>query len=294
MLTTDRLVNTLNLELLTCEEGLDRPIKNTDISRPGLEMAGYFSHYASDRIQLLGTTELSFYNLLPDEEKKGRMRKLCRPETPAIIVTRGLEPPEELIQASQETHTPIIVAKDATTSLMSRLTTFLEHELAKTTSLHGVLVDVYGVGVLITGDSGIGKSETALELVKRGHRLVADDNVEIKEITKDELVGKPPKLIEHLLEIRGLGIINVMTLFGAGSILTEKQIRLNINLENWNKIDTEITKKTIPVRPGRNVAVIIEVAAMNYRLNIMGINTAVEFNERLNEEIVRNSHKSEE
>ena len=192
---------------------------------------------------------------------------------------------------------------------MSRLTTFLEHELAKTTSLHGVLVDVYGVGVLITGDSGIGKSETALELVKRGHRLVADDNVEIKEITKDELVGKPPKLIEHLLEIRGLGIINVMTLFGAGSILTEKQIRLNINLENWNKnklydrvglneetlkiLDTEITK-TIPVRPGRNVAVIIEVAAMNYRLNIMGINTAVEFNERLNEEIVRNSHKSEE
>ncbi|MDU7160057.1 MAG: HPr kinase/phosphorylase, partial [Staphylococcus epidermidis] len=117
MLTTDRLVNTLNLELLTGEEGLDRPIKNTDISRPGLEMAGYFSHYASDRIQLLGTTELSFYNLLPDEEKKGRMRKLCRPETPAIIVTRGLEPPEELIQASQETHTPIIVAKDATTSL---------------------------------------------------------------------------------------------------------------------------------------------------------------------------------
>lgn len=310
MLTTDRLVNTLKLELLTGKEGLDRPIKNTDISRPGLEMAGYFSHYASDRIQLLGTTELSFYNLLPDEEKKGRMRKLCRPETPAIIVTRGLEPPAELIRASQETHTPIIVAKDATTSLMSRLTTFLEHELAKTTSLHGVLVDVYGVGVLITGDSGIGKSETALELVKRGHRLVADDNVEIKEITKDELVGKPPKLIEHLLEIRGLGIINVMTLFGAGSILTEKQIRLNINLENWNKnklydrvglneetlkiLDTKITKKTIPVRPGRNVAVIIEVAAMNYRLNIMGINTAVEFNERLNEEIVRNSHKSEE
>ena len=310
MLTTDRLVNTLNLELLTGEEGLDRPIKNTDISRPGLEMAGYFSHYASDRIQLLGTTELSFYNLLPDEEKKGRMRKLCRPETPAIIVTRGLEPPEELIQASQETHTPIIVAKDATTSLMSRLTTFLEHELAKTTSLHGVLVDVYGVGVLITGDSGIGKSETALELVKRGHRLVADDNVEIKEITKDELVGKPPKLIEHLLEIRGLGIINVMTLFGAGSILTEKQIRLNINLENWNKdklydrvglneetlkiLDTEITKKTVPVRPGRNVAVIIEVAAMNYRLNIMGINTAEEFNQRLNEEILRKGNQSKE
>ena len=244
--------------MFTGEKGLHKPIKNTDISRPGLEMAGYFSHYAADRIQLLGTTELSFYNLLPDEERHGRMRKLCRPETPAIIVTRGLEPPQELIDAAQEMDTPLIVSKDATTSLMSRLTTFLEHELAKTTSLHGVLVDVYGVGVLITGDSGIGKSETALELVKRGHRLVADDNVEIREITKDELIGTPPKLIEHLLEIRGLGIINVMTLFGAGSILTQKQIRLNINLENWDKdklydrvglneetlqiLDTEITK----------------------------------------------------
>ena len=155
-----------------------------------------------------------------------------------------------------------------------------------------------------------GKSETALELVKRGHRLVADDNVEIREITKDELIGTPPKLIEHLLEIRGLGIINVMTLFGAGSILTQKQIRLNINLENWDKdklydrvglneetlqiLDTEITKKTIPVRPGRNVAVIIEVAAMNYRLNIMGINTAEEFNQRLNEEILKKGHQSKE
>ncbi|MDN6260726.1 MAG: HPr(Ser) kinase/phosphatase, partial [Staphylococcus simulans] len=286
------------------------PIHNTDISRPGLEMAGYFSHYASDRIQLLGTTELSFYNLLPDKERQGRLRKLCRPDTPAIIVTRDIEPPEELVNAAQELSVPLLTSKDATTSLMSRLTTYLEHELAKTTSLHGVLVDVYGVGVLITGDSGIGKSETALELVKRGHRLVADDNVEIREITKDELIGKPPKLIEHLLEIRGLGIINVMTLFGAGSILTEKKIGLNINLENWDKdklydrvglneetlriLDTEITKKTIPVRPGRNVAVIIEVAAMNYRLNIMGINTAEEFNERLNAEILRkNEHKEE-
>ncbi|WP_347132482.1 HPr(Ser) kinase/phosphatase [Staphylococcus hominis] len=309
MLTTDRLVKVLKLKLFTGEKGLNKTIKNIDISRPGLEMAGYFSHYAANRIQLLGTTELSFYNLLPDEERRGRMRKLCRPETPAIIVTRGLEPPQELIEAAQEMETPLIVSKDATTSLMSRLTTFLEHELAKTTSLHGVLVDVYGVGVLITGDSGIGKSETALELVKRGHRLVADDNVEIREITKDELIGTPPKLIEHLLEIRGLGIINVMTLFGAGSILTQKQIRLNINLENWDKnklydrvglneetlkiLDTEITKKTIPVRPGRNVAVIIEVAAMNYRLNIMGINTAEEFNQRLNEEILKNGNQNE-
>ncbi|PNZ87739.1 HPr kinase/phosphorylase [Staphylococcus pettenkoferi] len=310
MLTTKSIIERFELKLVAGEQGLNKKIMNTDISRPGLEMAGYFSHYASDRIQLLGTTELSFYNLLPDEERQGRMRKLCRPETPAIIVTRDLEPPQELYQAAEELDTPLIMSSVATTQLMSRLTTFLEHELAKTTSIHGVLVDVYGVGVLITGDSGIGKSETALELIKRGHRLVADDNVEIREITKDELIGKPPKLIEHLLEIRGLGIINVMTLFGAGSILTEKRIRLNIHLENWHEdklydrvglneetlriLETEIKKKTIPVRPGRNVAVIIEVAAMNYRLNVMGINTAEEFNDRLNAEILRNSQKEQD
>ncbi|AYG54937.1 TPA: HPr kinase/phosphorylase [Staphylococcus pseudintermedius] len=308
MLTTQDLVKRFNLNVVAGEAGLNRPIRNTDISRPGLEMAGYFSHYASNRIQLLGTTELSFYNLLPDAERKGRMRKLCRPETPAIIITRGHDAPDELLEAAEELDTPLIYVEEATTRVMGRLTTYLEHELANSTSLHGVLVDVYGVGVLITGDSGIGKSETALELVKRGHRLVADDNVEIKEITKDQLIGKAPKIIEHLLEIRGLGIINVMTLFGAGSILTQKRIRLNINLETWHQdklydrvglnhetlkiLDTEITKKTIPVRPGRNVAVIIEVAAMNYRLNIMGINTAEEFNERLNAEILKNSQQN--
>ncbi|HAR6207107.1 HPr(Ser) kinase/phosphatase [Staphylococcus pseudintermedius] len=307
MLTTQDLVKRFNLNVVAGEAGFNRPIRNTDISRPGLEMAGYFSHYASNRIQLLGTTELSFYNLLPDAERKGRMRKLCRPETPAIIITRGHDAPDELLEAAEELDTPLIYVEEATTRVMGRLTTYLEHELANSTSLHGVLVDVYGVGVLITGDSGIGKSETALELVKRGHRLVADDNVEIKEITKDQLIGKAPKIIEHLLEIRGLGIINVMTLFGAGSILTQKRIRLNINLETWHQdklydrvglnhetlkiLDTEITKKTIPVRPGRNVAVIIEVAAMNYRLNIMGINTAEEFNERLNAEILKNSQQ---
>ncbi|WP_439702704.1 HPr(Ser) kinase/phosphatase [Staphylococcus pseudintermedius] len=307
MLTTQDLVKRFNLNVVAGEAGLNRPIRNTDISRPGLEMAGYFSHYASNRIQLLGTTELSFYNLLPDAERQGRMRKLCRSETPAIIITRGHDAPDELLEAAEELDTPLIYVEEATTRVMGRLTTYLEHELANSTSLHGVLVDVYGVGVLITGDSGIGKSETALELVKRGHRLVADDNVEIKEITKDQLIGKAPKIIEHLLEIRGLGIINVMTLFGAGSILTQKRIRLNINLETWHQdklydrvglnhetlkiLDTEITKKTIPVRPGRNVAVIIEVAAMNYRLNIMGINTAEEFNERLNAEILKNSQQ---
>nr|WP_263313993.1 HPr(Ser) kinase/phosphatase [Mammaliicoccus sp. Marseille-Q6498] len=310
MITSSKLIEQFNMEVVAGKAGLHRKITETDLSRPGLEMAGYFSHYSSDRIQVLGTTELSFYNLLPDEEKAGRMAKLCRPETPAIIITRGLEAPEELVLSCNKENTPLLISESSTTKLMGQVTSYLERELAPETSLHGVLVDVYGVGVLITGDSGVGKSETALELVKRGHRLVADDNVEIKEINKNELIGKAPKIIEHLLEIRGLGIINVMTLFGAGSILMEKRIKLNINLETWNKekiydrvglneetlniLDSKITKKTIPVRPGRNLAVIIEVAAMNYRLNNMGINTAEEFNNRLNAEILKNTRKETE
>ncbi|WP_210617729.1 HPr(Ser) kinase/phosphatase [Mammaliicoccus lentus] len=307
MITSSKLIEQFNMEVIAGKAGLHRKVTETDLSRPGLEMAGYFSHYSSDRIQVLGTTELSFYNLLPDEEKEGRMAKLCRPETPAIIITRGLEAPEELKESCNRENTPLLISESSTTKLMGQVTSYLERELAPETSLHGVLVDVYGVGVLITGDSGVGKSETALELVKRGHRLVADDNVEIKEINKNELIGKAPKIIEHLLEIRGLGIINVMTLFGAGSILMEKRIKLNINLETWHKekiydrvglneetlkiLDSKITKKTIPVRPGRNLAVIIEVAAMNYRLNNMGINTAEEFNNRLNAEILKNASK---
>src|SRR5699024_3851440 len=310
MITSSKLIEQFNMEVIAGKAGLHRKVTETDLSRPGLEMAGYFSHYSSDRIQVLGTTELSFYNLLPDEEKEGRMAKLCRPETPAIIITRGLEAPEELKESCNRENTPLLISESSTTKLMGQVTSYLERELAPETSLHGVLVDVYGVGVLITGDSGVGKSETALELVKRGHRLVADDNVEIKEINKNELIGKAPKIIEHLLEIRGLGIINVMTLFGAGSILMEKRIKLNINLETWHKekiydrvglneetlkiLDSKITKKTIPVRPGRNLAVIIEVTAMNYRLNNMGINKAEEFNNRLNAEILKNASKEKE
>lgn len=301
MLTSKEIKDSFDLTLRAGEQGVQSPIKNADISRPGLEMAGYFSHYSSDRIQVLGMTEISFFEMLSKEDKADRMNKLCRKETPCIIVTRGMKPPEELVAACDRKGTPLFLSEDATTSLISKLTSYLEAQLAPQTNLHGVLIDVYGIGVLITGDSGVGKSETALELVKRGHRLVADDNVEIKQVSKNVLMGSSPKLIEHLLEIRGLGIINVMTLFGAGSILSEKRVMLNISLELWAKdkvydrvglveekldiLDSQITKKTIPVRPGRNLAVIIEVAAMNYRLNKMGINTAEDFNDRLNAQI---------
>lgn len=286
-----------NLELISGEEGINRPVTTSDISRPGLEMAGFFDYYPAERIQLLGMTELTFFSKLGDDERKRRMEYLCTDITPCIVVTRGLTVPEELIKASEQEAVPVVRTPLKTTRFSSRLTNYLESKLAPTTAIHGVLVDIYGVGVLIIGKSGVGKSETALELVKRGHRLVADDCVEIRQEDGSTLIGTSPELIEHLLEIRGLGIINVMTLFGAGAVRKAKKIALVINLELWDQskqydrlgldeetmkiMDTLVTKLTVPVRPGRNLAVIIEVAAMNFRLKQMGVNAAQQFTERL-------------
>lgn len=294
---TEDMIKQFELELVSGEEGIHRPITTSDISRPGLELAGYFTYYPAERIQLLGRTEASFSERLSPELRRERMEMLCQDITPGIIFSRGLEVPAELIEASERYSVPVMRTPMKTTRFVSHLTNYLESKLAKSTAVHGVLVDIYGVGVLITGQSGVGKSETALELVKRGHRLVADDSVEIRQEDLDTLVGSSPKLIEHLLEIRGLGIINVMTLFGAGAVRPFKRITLCVHLEIWDQhkqydrlgldeekmriLDTEITKLTVPVRPGRNLAVIIEVAAMNFRLKRMGVNSAQQFTDRL-------------
>jgi len=304
---TKDIFEKFNLELISGEEGINRPITMSDISRPGIEMAGYFEFYPAERIQLLGKTELSFFSELSPKDRASRMEQLCTDVTPAIIVTRGIDVPEELIEASERESVPVLKTNMVTTRFSSRLTNFLESKLAPTTAVHGVLVDVYGIGVLITGKSGVGKSETALELVKRGHRLVADDCVEIRQEDQDTLVGTSPDLIEHLLEIRGLGIINVMTLFGAGAVRSNKRITLIMNLEIWDAkkqydrlgldeekmriIDTDIPKLTVPVRPGRNLAVIIEVAAMNFRLKRMGVNAAQQFTDRLSDVIEEGDHE---
>ncbi|MBU8730841.1 HPr(Ser) kinase/phosphatase [Cytobacillus oceanisediminis] len=303
---TKDIIEKFGLELIAGEEGINRPITTSDISRPGLEMAGYFDYYPAERIQLVGKTELSFIEKLNNSEREIRLERLCTDITPGIIVTRGLDIPDELIEAAERESVPLLRSKQKTTRFSSLLTNFLESKLAPTTAVHGVLVDIYGVGVLITGKSGVGKSETALELVKRGHRLVADDCVEIRQEDEDYLVGNSPELIEHLLEIRGLGIINVMTLFGAGAVRSYKKISVVMNLELWDPkkqydrlgldeekmkiIDTEVTKLTIPVRPGRNLAVIIEVAAMNFRLKRMGMNAAEQFTNRLSDVIEDGDH----
>lgn len=297
--TAEHLMEEFNLELMNDEEAVTyRPIITSDISRPGIEMAGYFTYYPAKRLQLLGKTEMSFYDELNVETQKERMEGLCTYDTPAIILSRGMPAPNHLIDAAEKVGVPVLSSSATTTRLSSQLTTFLESRLAPMTAIHGVLIDIYGIGVMITGSSGIGKSETALDLVRRGHRLVADDSVEIRQEHDGVLVGSAPELIKHLLEIRGLGIINVMTLFGAGAVRNFKRIGLAIDLEIWDQkkqydrlgldeetvkiFDTHLPKITIPVRPGRNLAVIIEVAAMNFRLKRMGINAAEQFSERLN------------
>lgn len=299
--TVSDLMRHFNMEVVSGHEGLKRVITVADLYRPALELAGFFQFHPHERVQVLGKTELTFFSTLSPEDRRDRMQRLCDKETPCIVVSRNLEVPPELIEASDAAGIPVLVSNVSTTKLSGRITDYLESRLAPSTTIHGVLVDVYGIGMLITGSSGIGKSETALELVKRGHRLIADDAVEIRQTAENILIGNAPDLIKYLLEIRGVGIINVMTLFGAGAVRNNMKINVVVQLETWQPdkqydrlgldeettriIDTELPLVTIPVRPGRNLAVIIEVAAMNYRLKRMGYNAALQFTNQLTEAI---------
>lgn len=294
---TEDLLDNFNLTLVAGKDGVHREITTSDIARPGIQITGFFKYYPKERLQLIGKTEMAYFLELSEEKKRERFNRLCTDVTPGIVVTRDMEIPEIMIEAANISGVPILHSPRKTTRVISRLTNYLEAKFAPSTAIHGVLVDIYGIGVLITGQSGVGKSETALELVKRGHRLVADDSVEIRQEDYDSLIGNSPPLIEHLLEIRGLGIINVMTLFGAGSVRNYKKISLIIHLEIWDEkkqydrlgldeeymkiMEVNVPKSILPVRPGRNLAVIIEVAAMNFRLKRMGVNAAEEFSERL-------------
>lgn len=299
--TVKELAEQFDLEILGGWKGLDRELVTSDLYRPGLELAGFFTYYPAERLQMLGRTELTFISGLPETVRRKRLQFLCNDQTPCFCITRGEKVPQELEVAAAAKEIPILRTSGSTTRFGSKVTSYLEKRLAPTSTMHGVLVDIYGVGVLIMGSSGIGKSETALELVKRGHRLVADDAVEIRQAEENHLVGHAPELIRYLLEIRGLGIINVMTLFGAGAVRDYKRIAMVIRLEAWQEnrqydrlgldedririIDTEIPLLTVPVRPGRNLAVIVEVAAMNFRLKRMGYHAARTFAEKLNQSL---------
>ncbi len=287
----------LSLELVTGQEGLQRKITVPDINRPGLALAGYYDYFAFERIQVLGRTELSYLQGLGPDKGREIFRKLLEWDVCCFVITQGLEPPEELVRAVEGKHVAVFRSVMPTTKLIADLTIYLEDKLAPETSLHGTLVDVYGIGALILGKSGIGKSECALDLVERGHRLVADDLVDIKRTAEGILMGSGPELIRHHMEIRGLGIINIKNLFGIGAIRDRKRVELVINIEEWDEnkeydrlgldemtytiLDVELPRIVIPVRPGRNLSIIIEVAAMNQRLKKSGYHTAREFNKTL-------------
>ena len=286
---------------------LEKEIKTSDISRPGLEMTGYFDFYTPERIQLIGMKEWSYLMKMSSHNRHQVLLKMFQPETPVVIIARNLEIPKEMIEAADEKQVAILRSKTSTSRLSGEISSYLDSRLAERTSVHGVLMDIYGMGVLIQGDSGIGKSETGLELVKRGHRLVADDRVDI--YAKDEMTlwGEPAEILRHLLEIRGVGIIDVMSLYGASAVKDSSQVQIAVYLENYDTQktfdrlgnDTEelevagvrIPRIRIPVKTGRNISVVIEAAAMNYRAKQMGYDATKIFEERLTDLISRNEVK---
>src|SRR5690625_4158888 len=297
VMRTKDLLDHFNLTLVAGADGIHREIISNDISRPAFEMTGFFEYYPKERIQIIGKSEMNYFLNLSEAEQRDRAKRLCTDVTPGIVVSNWMEIPEILLDAANDAGVPILKSPRSTNRVIVRITNFLGSKFAPTTAVHGVLVDIYGVGVLSMGQSGVGKSETAMELVKRGHRLVADDSVEIRQEDYDTLIGNAPPLIEHLLEIRGLGILNIMTLFGAGAVKNYKRISYIVQLELWDDkkqydrlgleeetmkiMDVNLPKATVPVRPGRNLAVIIEVAAMNFRLKRMGVNAAEDFSDQL-------------
>jgi len=287
----------LELRLLAGAGGLGHQVTSSRIQKPGLALTGYTEHLHPDRIQVLGNTEISYLSQLEPQVAQAHAQALCAFPISCFIVTKGLTPPAAFLAVTESAGIPVLGTRHQSSTFISLITKFLEERLLPTTHLHGVLVDVLGVGVLLTGKSGIGKSECALDLVIRGHRLVADDMVFIKKKMPASLVGQAEQQIQHLMEIRGLGIINIKDLYGVSSIRDKKIIDLVLELEEWNPeqeydrlgiddrrttiLGVDLPHLVIPVRPGRNLAAIIEVAARNFLLKGMGYHSARDFQERL-------------
>lgn len=272
-------------------------ISTSDINRPGLQLAGYFEYFDVARIQIIGITEVSYLSSFSEEEAEKRVMALFEQKPVAVIIARDLQVGDYFVKAAEKYGVPLLKTKESTSPLSSSLIAYLSLHLAPRITRHGVLVEVYGEGILLLGESGVGKSETAIELVKRGHRLIADDAVEIRKVSSKSLVGTAPDNIRHFIELRGIGIINASRIFGVGAVKLTEKIDLIINLEQWdvNKVydrmgiddqttdvlGLQIPSLTIPVKPGRNLAVIIEVAAMNSRQKKLGYNAAEDLLNRL-------------
>ena len=305
----EKEVFTVNLEKVIREMKLDRLyypnkevlIDTADLNRPGLQITGFFDYFAPSRIQVFGMVENTYLAGLSSEVRYNSLKRLFEKQISAVILTRNSNASAEMLKLAEEFETPVLRTSQPTSSFTSSLNAYLNVELAPRITRHGVLVEVYGQGVLILGESGVGKSETAVELIKRGHRLVADDAVEIKKVSSKSLIGVSPDIIRHFIEIRGIGIVDVKNIFGMGAVKESEKIDMIIHLEAWEKgkqydrlglvdeytniLGLDIPSLTIPVKPGRNLAVIFEVAAMNNRQKRMGYNAAEELNRRITDQI---------
>ena len=293
-----KLVNEFHINTVYLPSETGKIMINTpEIDRPGLALAGFYDIFDSDRLQVIGRAEHKYLTNLSKEERCFKIEDFFSHSPRAVIITSELEVFPEFISAAEKHKVPLLSTPDRTSYIMANMISWLNVQLAPRVTRHGVFIEVYGEGLLLMGDSGIGKSETAIELVKRGHRLIADDAVEIKKVSAKKLLGSAPDLIKHYVELRGIGIVDVRRIFGMGAIKEIEQIDLVVNLEQWvngkmydrfglqsetvNILDVDVPAVTIPVTPGRNMAIIVEIAAMNHRQKKMGYNTAEEFNKRL-------------
>lgn len=293
-----KFIEKMDVENLTPEVDVENiEITQSDVNRPALQLAGFFDYFDHHRVQIIGQVEHTYMEKQGVEKSAEMMGKIMSYKVPGIVFCRGLTVPDEFLELSRQHGIPILRSKAPTSSFSAEVTRWLKVELAPRISIHGVLVDIYGEGVLITGESGIGKSEVALELIHRGHRLVSDDVVEIKKVSDDTLVGSAPDITRHFIELRGIGIIDAKTLFGVESVKNTQSIDLVIKLEEWNKdqeydrmgleenyieyLGNKVVCHSIPIRPGRNVAIICESAAVNFRQKKMGYNAARELYNRV-------------
>ncbi len=307
----EQIIEKMKLINLTPELDLSKiKIKQPDINRPALQLAGYFEHFEATRLQIIGFVEYTYMGALPQERQREIYTRLLSCEIPAFVFCRELRPNELFMEITMEYKVPLLMTKKATSAFMAEIIRWLNVKLAPCISVHGVLVDIYGEGVLITGESGIGKSEAALELIQRGHRLVADDAVEIRKVSDDTLVGSAPDITKHFIELRGIGIVDVKTLFGVSNVKDTQNIDLVICLEDWDKekeydrlgLEEEYTEylgnkvvcHNIPIRPGRNLAIICESAAINHRQKKMGYNAAQELYRRVQESLAKRRDEDED
>lgn len=299
-----KMAQALNLKNLTPDMDLeDKYVTLPDINRPALQLTGYLEHFAHKRVQIIGYVEFTYLEHLTEEERYFAYERFISSKIPCVIFSTMTKPTEKMIQLAYQYDVPTFITDRTTSNLMSEVIRWLGVELAPCISIHGVLVDVYGEGILITGESGIGKSEAALELIKRGHRLVSDDVVELRKVSDITLVGSAPDITRHFIELRGIGIINVKTLFGVECVKDTQSVDLVIKLEEWDRnkeydrmglneeyieyLGNKIVCHSLPIRPGRNLAVIVEAAAVNHRQKKMGYNAAEELYKRVQKNITR-------